>query len=95
MTVTEEASEAIAETAAVLSDPDALRQIAASDDELARGEAEDAEALRSAMHGRRALRDTGEVSDDESGDKQRSAHDPGEPAQAEEPRGPGPSDQPD
>ena len=46
--------ESLEETIAVLSDSEALRQLAASDAELARGEAETAEALVEAMHRRRA-----------------------------------------
>lgn len=45
--------EALEETIAVLSDSDALRQLATSDAELARGEGEDIEALHVAMRRRR------------------------------------------
>lgn len=45
--------EALEETIAVLSDSDALRQLAASDAELARGEGEEIEALHAAMKQRR------------------------------------------
>jgi prevent-host-death family protein len=45
--------EALEETVAVLSDSDTLRQLAASDAELARGEGEDLDALRAAMQRRR------------------------------------------
>ncbi len=47
--------EALEETIAVLSDSDALRQLAASDAELARGEGEDIEGLHAAMKRRRDL----------------------------------------
>lgn len=46
--------EALEETIAVLSDSDTLRQLAASDAELARGETETAESLDNAMRQRRA-----------------------------------------
>jgi prevent-host-death family protein len=45
--------EALEETIAVLSDTEALRQLAASDAELARGEGENLEALTAAMRRRR------------------------------------------
>jgi PHD/YefM family antitoxin component YafN of YafNO toxin-antitoxin module len=45
--------EALEETIAVLSDTEALRQLAASDAELARGEGEDIDALTAAMRRRR------------------------------------------
>lgn len=45
--------EALEETVVVLSDSDTLRQLAASDAELARGEGEDLDALRAAMQRRR------------------------------------------
>lgn len=45
--------EALEETIAVLSDGDALRQLAASDTELARGEGEGEESLAEAMRRRR------------------------------------------
>lgn len=45
--------EALEETIAVLSDTEALQQLAASDAELARGEGEDIEALTAAMKRRR------------------------------------------
>ena len=48
--------EALEETIAVLSDTEALRQLAASDAELARGEGEDIETLTVAMKRRRDLR---------------------------------------
>jgi antitoxin YefM len=46
--------EALEETIAVLSDTETLRQLAASDAELARGEGETEDALAAAMRGRRA-----------------------------------------
>lgn len=46
--------ESLEETIAVLSDTDALRQLAASDAELARGEAESEQSLNEAMRRRRA-----------------------------------------
>jgi antitoxin YefM len=46
--------EALEETIAILSDSDALRQLAASDAELARGEGETEQALADAMRRRRA-----------------------------------------
>ena len=46
--------ESLEETIAVLSDSETLRQLAASDAELARGEGETAEALVEAMRRRRA-----------------------------------------
>ncbi len=46
--------EALEETIAVLSDSEALRQLAASDAELARGEGESEESLSTAMRQRRA-----------------------------------------
>lgn len=45
---------ALEETIAVLSDAEALRQLAASDEELARGEGENLDALTAAMKRRRA-----------------------------------------
>ena len=45
--------EALEETIAVLSDTEALRQLTASDAELARGEGEDIESLTAAMRRRR------------------------------------------
>ena len=45
--------EALEETIAILSDSDALRQLAASDAELARGEGETEQDLADAMHRRR------------------------------------------
>lgn len=45
--------EALEETIAVLSDPDAMRQLAASDAELERGEGEGIKALHAAMKRRR------------------------------------------
>jgi PHD/YefM family antitoxin component YafN of YafNO toxin-antitoxin module len=45
--------EALEETIAILSDSDALRQLAASDAELARGEGETEQDLAAAMHRRR------------------------------------------
>jgi antitoxin YefM len=45
--------EALEETIAVLSDSEALRQLAASDAEFRRGESEDVEALHAAMKRRR------------------------------------------
>ena len=45
--------ESLEESIAVLSDSDALRQLVASDAELARGEGEDMEALQAAMKRRR------------------------------------------
>jgi prevent-host-death family protein len=45
--------EALEETIAVLSDTEALRQLVASDAELARGEGENLEALTAAMRRRR------------------------------------------
>lgn len=45
--------EALEETIAVLPDSDALRQLTASDAELARGEGQDIEALHAAMKQRR------------------------------------------
>jgi antitoxin YefM len=47
--------EALEETIAILSDEAALRQLAASDEELRRGEGESAEALADAMRQRRSL----------------------------------------
>ena len=47
---------ALEETIAVLSDREALRQLAASDAELARGESEDAASLAAAMERRRESR---------------------------------------
>jgi hypothetical protein len=52
-TVAVEDLEALEETIAVLSDTEALRQLAASDAELARGEGENLEALSAAMRRRR------------------------------------------
>jgi prevent-host-death family protein len=46
--------EALEETIAILSDSDALRQLAASDAELARGKGETEQALADAMRRRRA-----------------------------------------
>jgi prevent-host-death family protein len=46
--------EALEETIAILSDGDTLRQMAASDAELARGEGESEQSLAEAMRGRRA-----------------------------------------
>ncbi len=46
--------ESLEETIAILSDSDALRQLAASDEELARGEGETEHALTEAMRRRRA-----------------------------------------
>ena len=46
--------EALEETIAILSDSDTLRQLAASDAELARGEGESEQSLAEAMRGRRA-----------------------------------------
>jgi prevent-host-death family protein len=46
--------EALEETIAVLSDNDLLKQLASSDEELARGEGETAEQLAEAMCGRRS-----------------------------------------
>jgi antitoxin YefM len=45
--------EALEETIAVLSDSEALRQLAASEAEFSRGEGEDVEALHAAMKRRR------------------------------------------
>jgi len=49
--------EALEETIAILSDTDTMRQLAASDAELARGEGETEQSLAEAMRGRGVLRE--------------------------------------